>query len=109
MDKKKVDKNKIIEDILSTNPELDKETVETVVESFGKHVREHILNGDEILFWGLFSVSYMSINNKNVAVKPGKTDERMVLNGVRKPHIKLSKSIHKAWKEKNKEQNSATE
>lgn len=101
---KKVDKNKIIEDILSSNPKLDKETVETVIESFARHVRKHILNGNEILFWGLFSVTYMSINNKNVAVKPGKTDERMILNGVKKPHIKLSKSIHKAWKEKIKRQ-----
>lgn len=102
--KKKVDKNQIIEDILSSNPKLDKEIVETIIESFFRHLRSHILKGDDILFWGLFSVTYMSINNKNVAVKPGKSDERMVLNGFIKPHIKLSKSINEAWKQKKKRQ-----
>ena len=102
--KKKVDKNQIIEDILSSNPKLDKEIVETIIESFFRHLRSHILKGDDILFCGLFSVTYMSINNKNVAVKPGKSDERMVLNGFVKPHIKLSKSINEAWKQKKKRQ-----
>lgn len=98
--KKKVDKNKIIEDILSDNVDIEKETVEKVIDSFFRHTKEHILNGEEILYWGLFSVGYTSINNKNVAVNPGRTNERMVLNGFIKPQIKLSKSIHKAWKEK---------
>ena len=99
--RKKVDKSKIIDDILSDNNELDRGTVEKVVNSFFNHTKKHIINGDEILYWGLFSVSFVEINNKNVSSKPGKTSERKVLNGVLKPHIKLSKSIRNMWKEKN--------
>ena len=60
--RKKVDKNKIIDDILSDNIGISREAVEKVINSFFNHTKQHIVNGDEVLYWGLFSVSFVVCN-----------------------------------------------